>query len=259
MRSITITAAAVLALVVPTFGQKDADKPAAPAEQPATPPVATPENVSYAIGTMIAENLKGQGVKVDLSELTKGLTDVMNGKEPRLDKTQCQQVMMAFQQEQAKGQAARMEAAQKERSAQGKAAYEKAVAAGDKTAVASRDFLATNAKRKEVTATASGLQYEVMKEGAGEKPASSSSVTVHYHGTLPDGKVFDSSVQKGQPASFGLSQVIPGWTEGLQLMQKGAKYKFFVPSYLAYGEQGYPPDIPGNAALVFEVELLGIE
>lgn len=118
-------------------------------------------------------------------------------------------------------------------------------------------FLEENKKRPGVTETASGLQYEVITEGHGSKPASANSrVTTHYTGTTIDGKIFDSSVQRGQPLSFGLNQVIRGWTEGLQLMNVGSKYKFFIPYDLAYGERGAGASIPGGAALIFEVELL---
>jgi len=118
-------------------------------------------------------------------------------------------------------------------------------------------FLAENAKRPEVTETASGLQYEVLVEGTGEKPSGpSANVLTHYHGTTIDGVVFDSSVLRNDPISFGLNQVITGWTEGLQLMPVGSKYKFFIPHHLAYGERGAGRDIPGGATLIFEVELL---
>lgn len=120
------------------------------------------------------------------------------------------------------------------------------------------DFLAENAKREEVTVTESGLQYEVLTEVEGPKPKETDQVKVHYHGTLIDGKVFDSSVDRGEPTSFGLNRVIKGWTEGVQLMSVGAKYKFYVPSDLAYGERGAGGDIGPNEALIFEVELLEI-
>ncbi|MES2645282.1 MAG: FKBP-type peptidyl-prolyl cis-trans isomerase [Bacteroidota bacterium] len=123
-----------------------------------------------------------------------------------------------------------------------------------------RAFLEENKKRPGVVETASGLQYEVITQGNGEKPASANSrVTTHYHGTTIDGKVFDSSVQRGQPLSFGLNQVIKGWTEGLQLMPVGSKYKLFLPHDLAYGERGAGGSIPGGATLIFEVELLGTD
>jgi FKBP-type peptidyl-prolyl cis-trans isomerase len=117
-------------------------------------------------------------------------------------------------------------------------------------------FLEENKKRPEVTETASGLQYEVLVPGSGEKPTASSKVTTHYTGSTLDGNVFDSSVRRGQPLSFGLNQVIRGWTEGLQLMPVGSKYKFYIPSDLAYGDGGAGGSIPGGATLVFEVELL---
>lgn len=122
-----------------------------------------------------------------------------------------------------------------------------------------KSFLEENKKRHGVTETASGLQYEVLVQGDGPKPGPVSKVTTHYHGTTIDGKIFDSSVQRGKPLSFGLNQVISGWTEGLQLMPVGSKYKFFIPHNLAYGERGAGGAIPGGATLIFEVELLGID
>ena len=121
-----------------------------------------------------------------------------------------------------------------------------------------QEFLAENKKREGVIETASGLQYEVMVEGTGKKPSGPfAKVNTHYHGTTIDGVVFDSSVLRGEPISFGLNQVITGWTEGLQLMPTGSKYKLFLPHHLAYGERGAGRDIPGGATLIFEVELLG--
>jgi FKBP-type peptidyl-prolyl cis-trans isomerase len=119
-------------------------------------------------------------------------------------------------------------------------------------------FLAENAKKPGVTTTASGLQYEVLKPGAGAKPTPSNQVTVHYVGTLLNGKEFDSSVRRGEPATFGVTQVIQGWVEGLQLMPLGSKYKFYIPANLAYGERGAGGDIPPYATLIFEVELIKI-
>jgi FKBP-type peptidyl-prolyl cis-trans isomerase FklB len=121
-----------------------------------------------------------------------------------------------------------------------------------------KTFLAENAKRDGVTTTASGLQYEILEAGTGATPTAEASVSVHYHGTFMDGSVFDSSVERGQPAEFGVTQVISGWTEALQLMPKGSKWRLVIPSELAYGDAGAPPSIPGGAVLVFEVHLLDI-
>lgn len=120
-------------------------------------------------------------------------------------------------------------------------------------------FLAENAKREGVQTTASGLQYEVLESTLGQKPKATDTVKVHYEGTLIDGTVFDSSYKRGEPISFGLNQVIKGWTEGVQLMSVGSKYKFFIPYQLAYGERGAGGSIPPYAALIFTVELLGIQ
>lgn len=124
---------------------------------------------------------------------------------------------------------------------------------------AGEDFLAKNRERKEVTELLSGLQYEVLNEGTGEKPVASNKVTCHYHGTLIDGTVFDSSVQRGKPATFPLNMVIKGWTEGLQLMGVGSKYRFFIPPHLAYGDRQMSAQIGPNSTLIFDVELLGFE
>lgn len=122
--------------------------------------------------------------------------------------------------------------------------------------IAGEAFLAENAKKENIVTTASGLQYEVITHGEGSSPSATTSVTVHYKGTTLDGKEFDSSYSRNAPATFPLNRVIAGWTEGLQLMNKGAKYRFFIPSNLAYGERGAGADIGPNAALIFEVELL---
>lgn len=123
---------------------------------------------------------------------------------------------------------------------------------------AGEDFLNTNKEREGVTALPSGLQYEILKDAEGPKPTAFNTVTCHYHGTLIDGTVFDSSVQRGKPASFPLNMVIKGWTEGLQLMSVGSKYRFFIPANLAYGERQVSAQIGANSTLIFDVELLGI-
>jgi FKBP-type peptidyl-prolyl cis-trans isomerase FklB len=124
---------------------------------------------------------------------------------------------------------------------------------------AGEKFLEENKERKEVIALPSGLQYEILTEGKGQKPTATSSVTCHYHGTLIDGTVFDSSVKRGQPATFPLNRVIKGWTEGLQLMQEGSKYRFFIPPHLGYGDKQVSAVIGPNNTLIFDVELLSIE
>lgn len=123
---------------------------------------------------------------------------------------------------------------------------------------AGEDFLEQNKSKEGVITLASGLQYQVLQEGQGAKPTASSRVTCHYHGTLIDGKIFDSSVQRGQPATFPLNQVIAGWTEGVQLMSTGSKYRFFIPAHLGYGNRQVGSDIGPNSALIFDVELLSI-
>lgn len=144
-----------------------------------------------------------------------------------------------------------------ERLAEAKAVFETAVANGDATALASRDFLDANSQQPGVTVTGSGLQYQMLEAGAGAYPAATDTVKVHYHGTLPDGTVFDSSIQRGAPMTFPLNAVVAGWTEGLQLMPLGSKCKLFVPSWLAYGGNGQP-NIPPHTVLIFEIEFLEV-
>ncbi len=198
------------------------------------------DKFSYALGYSIAKNLAQQGFEsMNLDEFNKGRKDLMAGKSTRIELSQLDSVIGSYQQEQ-------MEVLQAKR----KAEAAKNLAEG-------QAFLAENAKKEGVKTTASGLQYTVLKEGTGKQPKATDQVTVHYVGKLLDGTTFDSSVDRGEPATFGLSQVIKGWTEGVQLMKEGAKYKFFIPAELAYGENS-PPAIPGNSALVFEVELIKV-
>jgi FKBP-type peptidyl-prolyl cis-trans isomerase len=198
----------------------------------------TPEQrAGYGMGVNIGSTLASQGLltDLDLESMIAGIRDSVGGD---LKLTE-EEIMTALQALQAKKQA-------------------EAQAAIEAQAQAGRDFLAENAKRDGVTTTASGLQYEVMTKGSGGKmPVEADTVKVHYQGSLIDGTVFDSSIDRGEPVSFQLGDVIAGWTEGLQLMSVGDKFKFFVPSELAYGEAGAGP-IPPNSALIFEVELLGI-
>lgn len=195
---------------------------------------------SYLIGRNIGESLQADGLELDLDLLHAGLKEAAAGTESQISDADAQAVMMKFQQDmQAKQAAMQAEAA--------------AANAAEGTA-----FLEENGKREGVTTTESGLQYEVITAAEGPKPAASDTVQVHYHGTLIDGTVFDSSVDRGEPIDFPLNGVIRGWTEGVQLMSVGSKYKFYIPADLAYGDRGSPPRISPGAALVFEVELLSI-
>ncbi|MFM9951327.1 MAG: FKBP-type peptidyl-prolyl cis-trans isomerase [Saprospiraceae bacterium] len=195
----------------------------------------TLDSVSYSLGILIAQNLKQQGLDgVNTTLVAKGLEDALKNSEAKVDPAGANKVLQDYM--------------MKEQAKKG----EKAMAEG-------KLFLEGNAKRAGVTTLPSGLQYEIMKAGTGAKPTKTDKVTVHYHGTLLDGSVFDSSVNRGQPSTFGVTQVIAGWTEALQLMPKGSKWKLFIPSNLAYGERGGPGGKIGpNTTLVFEVELLEI-
>lgn len=195
------------------------------------------QQVSYGLGYNIGSNLKQQGgLAVDMAAITAGIEDAIGGKEPRRSEADLQAAFGKMQE--------RMRAA----SAQASAGNE----------AAAKAYLETNAKKPGVKVTASGLQYEVLKAGTGAKPKKTDTVQVHYHGTLIDGTVFDSSVKRGQPATFPVSGVISGWVEALQLMSVGDKWKLTIPPALGYGQQG-SGQIPPGAALVFEVELLAIK
>ncbi|MEI6554788.1 MAG: FKBP-type peptidyl-prolyl cis-trans isomerase [Paludibacter sp.] len=192
------------------------------------------EKVSYALGLSLGNNLLGSGVAaLDYAKLAKGIQDVMEQNAPEISYQEAQTVINDFFQalQEKVGEAAKSE---------GKA------------------FLAENAKRPEVVTLASGLQYEVITKGTGSIPKASDSVSVHYHGSLIDGTVFDSSVSRGEPATFGVTQVISGWVEALQLMPVGSKWKLVIPSDLAYGAQGAGQSIAPHSTLIFEVELLNI-
>jgi len=193
------------------------------------------DSVSYSVGVLIAKNLKSQGVEnIDAPSMSAAVADVFQGNALKISPEQANTIFQQYMQKQSeKLNADKIEAGKK--------------------------FLAENAKRSEVTVLPSGLQYEVLTAGAGAKPNSSQKVTVHYEGTLIDGTVFDSSYKRGNPATFGVTQVIQGWVEGLQLMQPGAKWKLYIPYDLAYGERGSPPQIKPFSALIFTVELISIQ
>lgn len=202
-------------------------------------PTTTKDSVSYAIGASIGKNFSQQKLDINVDFVAAGIRDEMASK-TMFTPEEIQTILQAFQER----QMSKMNA-------------EKAKA-GEEAKKRGAEFLAKNKTQSGVMTTPSGLQYMVMKEGSGAKPQATSTVKVHYTGTLIDGKVFDSSVQRGEPIEFPLNGVIPGWTEGVQLMKVGSKYKFFIPSELGYGERGAGQDIGPNEVLVFEVELLDI-
>jgi FKBP-type peptidyl-prolyl cis-trans isomerase FklB len=192
------------------------------------------EKVSYALGLSLGTNLLGSGVTaLNYTLMAKGIQDVLEQNKPDMSYEEAQAVINEF-----------FTALQSKMSEKGQSE--------------GKAFLAENAKRNEVVTLASGLQYEIMSAGTGVTPKASDSVKVHYHGTTIDGNVFDSSVRRGEPATFGVTQVISGWVEALQLMPVGSKWKLFIPSDLAYGAQGAGQAIAPHATLIFEVELLDI-
>ncbi len=193
------------------------------------------DKVSYAVGLNIGRSLQQQGLDVDLKMLTAGIAAILSDTKPALTDEQVQAAFMEYQSEKAK--------------------------AGKEIV---RKFLDENAKQKGVQQTKSGMQYQVLREGSGEKPTTQSTVSTHYRGKLINGKVFDESykgvapVETDRPVSFGVTQVISGWTEALQLMKVGAKYRLFIPPELAYGDRGQS-SIPPNSLLIFDIELVSIK
>lgn len=193
---------------------------------------------SYSIGYQIGGDFQRQGLSLDADALVAGLRDALAGGEARLSEEERMAMVTALQ--------GRMQAA----------AQARREAEAQKNLAAAKAFLAENAAKDGVTTLASGLQYKVLTEGSGPKPAATATVTVHYRGRLIDGTEFDSSYSRNEPATFPLEGVIPGWTEGLQLMGEGAKWELYVPPDLGYGERGAGSRIPPHSALIFEVELL---
>ena len=192
---------------------------------------------SYAIGLNFGQRIKGDGLDLDLDVLKAAIKDGMTGAKSRLSDDELNEVLKGIEQEMIR----RAQDVAKQNLKDG------------------REFLEKNKKRKGVVTLESGLQYEILKAGEGESPKVTDTVTTHYHGTLIDGTVFDSSVQRGRPATFRVGQVIRGWTEALQLMKVGEKRKLYIPSELAYGPQSPGGAIGPNSVLIFEVELISIE
>ena len=193
------------------------------------------DSVSYALGMGMAQNLKTSGVdSLSLAVFNAGVNAIYAGDTTLINKEATQEYLQKY-------------------------FTNLAASAGERNKAAGEAFLAKNKLRPEVESTESGIQYEVITAGEGDIPGPTDQVTVHYEGALLDGSVFDSSYKRGKEIQFGLNQVIPGWTEGLQLMNPGSKYILYIPYNLAYGEKGYGSDIPPYSTLVFTIELLGVE
>ncbi len=199
------------------------------------------DRISYALGLSMGNNFRSSGIeKLDVEDFAAGVAAVFSGEKPRMSYDEAKEEIRKF--------FTAMEERQRAAAAE----------IGKANRQAGEAFLAENGKRPEVKTTASGLQYEIIEEGEGASPVPGDQVTVHYTGRLIDGTVFDSSVERGEPATFGVTQVIPGWVEALQMMKKGAKWRLFIPSALAYGPNGAGGLIGPDATLLFDVELINI-
>lgn len=199
------------------------------------------DKISYALGMSMGNNFKASGInEIDVTDFADGVAAVFSGAKAKMTYDEAKEVIRQYFTE--------MEARQKEEAAK----------LGEINAKAGKEFLAENGKRAEVKTTATGLQYEVLKEGEGAQPAATDQVEVHYTGKLIDGTVFDSSEERGVPATFGVTQVIPGWVEALQLMKAGSRWRLYIPSDLAYGPNGAGGIIGPNATLIFDVELIKV-
>jgi hypothetical protein len=200
------------------------------------------DKLSYALGLSIGRQLSQMGVaELNAGDFAQAVKDMIDGKESQIPTNEAQQLLGEYFRQQEEKQ--RAEAAEK---------YKGAKSEGEK-------YLAENAKKDGVITLPSGLQYLVLKEGNGKSPKATDNVVCHYEGMLVDGTMFDSSIQRGEPATFPLNGVIAGWTEGLQLMKEGAKYRFFIPYQLGYGERGAGASIPPFASLIFDVELIEVK
>ena len=218
-----------------------AETPAAKPQKAEAPPAAQRDMASYAIGLDVGRNLKGAGPEINMEMLIKGIRDAFGNQKPMFSDEERTAAMTAFQ---AEVQQKRQQAMQ---------------AAGEQNKKAGAAFLAENKKKPGVVTLPDGLQYRILKEGAGKKPTETDTVEVQYRGTLLNGTEFDSSYKRGQPATFALGGIIPGWREALTRMPVGSKWELYIPPQLAYGERGAGGLIGPNATLIFEVELLGIK
>lgn len=199
------------------------------------------DKLSYALGLSMGQNFRASGIEsINVQDFADGVASVFYGSTPKMSYDEAKKEIQSF-----------FEALQAKQ-------QEAAAAMADVNAKAGQEFLTENGKRAEVKTTVTGLQYEVLEEGTGAQPSAGDQVKVHYTGKLIDGTVFDSSVERGEPATFGVTQVIPGWVEALQLMKAGAKWRLFIPSNLAYGPNGAGGVIGPNQTLIFDVELLEV-
>ncbi len=243
---VSVMAAGLMAPALLVAAQATAAKPKTtlnPADKPAVAAsgLATPEaKLGYAMGQDIGRRLKDMGAPIDIKVFAKGVEDALKGNPPQQSEEESSKTMETF--------FGKLKAEQ----------ARKAQEAGDKNLKEGESFFKENGAKKGVVTTQSGLQYTVLQEGTGPSPKSTDTVTVNYRGTLLDGTEFDSSYKRGQPVTFEVSHIIPGWIEGLQLMKAGGKYRLFVPAKLAYGERGAGQAIGPNAALIFDVELISI-
>lgn len=243
MRKLATFSAVLLVAAAGAAGAQEGGQPTtqpAPSASQAGKPESVLDRASYVIGFNLGQSLKTNNVTANADLLIQGFRDALAGKDAVLTPEEMQAAMTSLQQQVQQQQ------------------QEKSKAEGAKNKAEGDAFLATNKDRPGVKTTASGLQYEVLTEGTGPSPKATDQVTVNYKGTLIDGKTFDSSYDKGQPATFALNQVVAGWTEGLQLMKVGSKYKLYVPATLGWGDRGAGGDIGPNAVTIFEVELLSI-
>ena len=230
-----ITSCLLLSIFSLTALAQDEEKPEKPA------PIAdVVKDGSYAFGVNFMNNMKSQGVNLNLEAFLQGVTDASSDKVEKSEQ-ELQAAFLAFQQ------------------ALQTMAAEKASKAGDNNKKEGEAFLVANAKKEGVKVTESGLQYKVIKAGEGATPKPTSKVTTHYEGKLINGTVFDSSYKRNAPATFGVNQVIPGWTEALQLMKEGDQWELYIPSKLAYGERGAGADIGPNSTLIFKIELIKVD
>lgn len=192
------------------------------------------DKISYALGLGIGHQLKNMGIEnFSVEDFAQSIKDVMEDKATAMTSQEAQALLNTYFQEKQKAES------------------QKAISEG-------KAFLEENAKKEGVVTTKSGLQYEILTEGTGKQPKATDTVRCHYEGSLINGSVFDSSYKRGEPSEFGLSQVIPGWTEGVQLMKEGAKYRFYIPYLLGYGENGAGSSIPPYSTLIFDVELIKV-